>query len=1084
MTNFLSSDEAINLNEIIKLLSEKTKQNDRTQLETRCKRLCELLEWFSEHFKHDRKFSLHAHKELFKKLFSVIVKQKVPVISSNEEIKLNIVICLRMLMRDPYFQQAFIRSDGITYFSDMFHVKAKNYLVCAEETCVVDLTAHLASMFYKLSNHPKNHDILIDISIHKTMLHLLKAGDVFILHCALHTLTALAENKTLRTLIGDLHSVEQVIQIIQEFDDYSKCCGADLLRTLSSDAEIQQQMMIYDALPVLLSVLNDCEQCDLLWHVVWILVQLCSDVEWANEIRLLGGVPVLLNLLNSNRTLNCGRFKLSSGYVRHTRAAVTPLTSNKDELTESKIRLYSACCAALTELALDDRCTQTIVQSNGLYIIAKFILPRNLPEKSSNSGILLQQNAFRALRFLFSMERNRKMFKRLFPPDMFQSFIDIGHYVRESEEYKPLVEQLNSMEEQGLDDVRSGVEELNQNKTPKRRIREYDIYDILGSGAFGSVYRVRKGSNQTTLALKEVRMVTGGGKKGKERQKREIDEIVRELSIIREQLRHPNVVRYYSTFQENDKLYIEMELIEGASLQDYFNSLKEKKEPGMGEIRLWRVFIQMCLALRYLHCDKRIVHRDLSPNNVMLGENDKVTITDFGLAKQKPDSSKMMSVVGTILYSCPEIIKNEPYNEKADIWALGCILYQMATLDPPFLTSNMLSLAKNICDGEFPPIPDDGTYTKLVNKTVSCCLTVEPSERPDIIGVCGVISGPLMRYTDHITHLHMVAEKRVEKERRRTQRHFYEARRNRQDYQTLFQASQGSYERASRNFDGSNGSVTSQSSDIPTTMRSNSDETEVFDADNATEDKGIEIKVDSSMARNFVNGHDKVETPLRKPTRPVSAGTKQPHPPSPDLRGEVPRRALSFDLSARSNSNELRAPPSGRSLMNSRGRPASSCGGTSRMLSISPSKLRQINDPVQQTLIQLHKIIYIDQLPPTSEVNFRRRIISRYKRSLFSPNSPSAGLKNELKKLLCGSHETIDVGFLEATSLAQRATAEAETRELLGDQSTTTVTAEPSSLYEGGITYGQMQGIIERVLKESGYYDITNRDNRLLCKNI
>uniref|UniRef100_F6VL54 Protein kinase domain-containing protein n=1 Tax=Ciona intestinalis TaxID=7719 RepID=F6VL54_CIOIN len=1019
------------------------------------------LEWFSEHFKHDRKFSLHAHKELFKKLFSVIVKQKVPVISSNEEIKLNIVICLRMLMRDPYFQQAFIRSDGITYFSDMFHVKAKNYLVCAEETCVVDLTAHLASMFYKLSNHPKNHDILIDISIHKTMLHLLKAGDVFILHCALHTLTALAENKTLRTLIGDLHSVEQVIQIIQEFDDYSKCCGADLLRTLSSDAEIQQQMMIYDALPVLLSVLNDCEQCDLLWHVVWILVQLCSDVEWANEIRLLGGVPVLLNLLNSNRTLNCGRFKLSSGYVRHTRAAVTPLTSNKDELTESKIRLYSACCAALTELALDDRCTQTIVQSNGLYIIAKFILPRNLPEKrSSNSGILLQQNAFRALRFLFSMERNRKMFKRLFPPDMFQSFIDIGHYVRESEEYKPLVEQLNSMEEQGLDDVRSGVEELNQNKTPKRRIREYDIYDILGSGAFGSVYRVRKGSNQTTLALKEVRMVTGGGKKGKERQKREIDEIVRELSIIREQLRHPNVVRYYSTFQENDKLYIEMELIEGASLQDYFNSLKEKKEPGMGEIRLWRVFIQMCLALRYLHCDKRIVHRDLSPNNVMLGENDKVTITDFGLAKQKPDSSKMMSVVGTILYSCPEIIKNEPYNEKADIWALGCILYQMATLDPPFLTSNMLSLAKNICDGEFPPIPDDGTYTKLVNKTVSCCLTVEPSERPDIIGVCGVISGPLMRYTDHITHLHMVAEKRVEKERRRTQRHFYEARRNSITIKPMtsmiifFFFNKGSYERASRNFDGSNGSVTSQSSDIPTTMRSNSDETEVFDADNDKQkilkknrhDKGNKSNDLFSLLNNVV------ETPLRKPTRPVSAGTKQPHPPSPDLRGEVPRRALSFDLSA------------------------SSCGGTSRMLSISPSKLRQINDPVQQTLIQLHKIIYIDQLPPTSEVNFRRRIISRYKRSLFSPNSPSAGLKNELKKLLCGSHETIDVGFLEATSLAQRATAEAETRELLGDQSTTTVTAEPSSLYEGGITYGQMQGIIERVLKESGYYDITNRD--------
>ena len=67
---------------------------------------------------------------------------------------------------------------------------------------------------------------------------------------------------------------------------------------------------------------------------------------------------------------------------------------------------------------------------------------------------------------------------------------------------------------------------------------------------------------------------------------------------------------------------------------------------------------------------------------------------------------------------------------------------------------------------------------------------MEPEKRPDIVTVGGIISDPLLRYTDHLASLHLAAEKRVEKERRRTQKHFHEARRNRQDYQTLFQASQ------------------------------------------------------------------------------------------------------------------------------------------------------------------------------------------------------------------------------------------------------------------------------------------------------
>ena len=80
---------------------------------------------------------------------------------------------------------------------------------------------------------------------------------------------------------------------------------------------------------------------------------------------------------------------------------------------------------------------------------------------------------------------------------------------------------------------------------------------------------------------------------------------------------------YFST---DEKLYIVMELIEGAPLGEHFNSLKEKGSC-FSEERVWRIFVQLVLALRYLHREKRILHRDLTPSNIMLGEGDKVRIT-------------------------------------------------------------------------------------------------------------------------------------------------------------------------------------------------------------------------------------------------------------------------------------------------------------------------------------------------------------------------------------------------------------------------------------------------------------------------
>ena len=123
-----------------------------------------------------------------------------------------------------------------------------------------------------------------------------------------------------------------------------------------------------------------------------------------------------------------------------------------------------------------------------------------------------------------------------------------------------------------------------------------------------------------------------------------VGRILNEVNIIREQLRHPNVVRYYKCFQEGkglhpvrmsfitdcvpagDHVYIVMELLEGTSLSDHITSLAERGSR-FTENRIWKIFLQLVLALRYLHKEKKVVHRDLSPSNLMLSDEDKLTIS-------------------------------------------------------------------------------------------------------------------------------------------------------------------------------------------------------------------------------------------------------------------------------------------------------------------------------------------------------------------------------------------------------------------------------------------------------------------------
>ncbi|XP_028985437.1 serine/threonine-protein kinase Nek10 isoform X2 [Betta splendens] len=948
------------------------------------------LENFSIAYKDQRCFSSHPLHKLFSDILTSIVNNRLCsewIDHAPPESVLRVLICLRILIRDKEHQKILNQLHGTTLLARYMESVTAMYMSCGEHSLAVQKLVTMTYMFQKLSVVENQRVWVIESGAHRTLVKLLSTTDSSVLLGALLALTTLAESPDCKEEIGRLLIVENLLVILQEYDLLSKRMSAELLRLLSPVQQVRDQVREMEGLPVLLSLLHG-QHLKLLWSITWVLVQLCEDPDTRAEIRSWGGAQQLLRLLNSDRQYVSDRSSIetlssanAAGRIEreHVRETLSP-----QEDTDNTTALQSACCTALTELSLDDSCAHQIVQENGVHIIAKLILPQCCGENLTS----LQLYAFRTLRFLFGVERNRHLFKRLFPTDLFELFIDVGHYVRDLTAYEGLQSKVSLYTEDELDCLRESIEAVDQNRPPLRVINGYSILDHLGTGAFGSVFKVRKQSGQNLLALKEVNLHNPAFGKDKKSRDSNVEKIISELTIIKEQMTHPNIVKYYKTFMEGDKLFIVMQLIEGAPLAEHFNSLKEKQQR-FTEDRLWNIFMQMCLALRYLHKEKRIVHRDLSPNNIMLGEKDKVTITDFGLAKQKQENSKLTSVVGTILYSCPEVVKNEPYGEKADIWALGCILYQMATLQPPFFSSNMLSLASKIVEAVYEPI-EEGAFSHRVTDMIRWCLSPDADQRPDIEAVSSRISDMLMKLIDGLHASQNALERRAERDRKRAQKYFLERHKG---HSNLPQEALHTSKHAAS---------------YSSAACSSTDGGHEISRGDASDDDGEACETGSADKRRGIN-------------------------------------VTSVQIKSSGDSATIKPVSAG--------------------ICVSQKKLRQIDDPIQRLLVQLHKIIYITQLPPASHNNIKRRVIERFKKSLFHIGSDPCNLKVELSKLLQASPELMELGLSSSNwwPLNHCFTGDPVAADSTGGEN-----------LKDGVTYQQMQGVIEELLEETSYYELTH----------
>lgn len=288
----------------------------------------------------------------------------------------------------------------------------------------------------------------------------------------------------------------------------------------------------------------------------------------------------------------------------------------------------------------------------------------------------------------------------------------------------------------------------------------YDALEVIGKGSFGTVRKVRQKSDGKILVRKEIEYNSMNG--------HERNQLISELRILKG-LNHPNIVKYYmhDHIIEKKSIHIYMEYCTGGDLAQSISAFKKDKEPVPEEL-VWQVLLHMLFALHRCHYgidvknvdlttaqvqeppinpETVVIHRDIKPDNIFIITSGNQTIFklgDFGLAKMLTSQSDFAKTyVGTPYYMSPEVLMDNPYSPVCDIWSLGCVLFELCTLQPPFQAKTHLQLQTKIKRGVIPEIPD--SYSNQLRSIIRSCITVDPNARPSCFDLLENLSVRFLR---------------------------------------------------------------------------------------------------------------------------------------------------------------------------------------------------------------------------------------------------------------------------------------------------------------------------------------------------
>ena len=251
----------------------------------------------------------------------------------------------------------------------------------------------------------------------------------------------------------------------------------------------------------------------------------------------------------------------------------------------------------------------------------------------------------------------------------------------------------------------------------------YKIINFLGEGSFGRAYLAQCDNDNNKYVIKQI---TLEGMDDEEKR-----ETFNEAKILKK-LDHPNIIKFKEVFlqrQPKPALNIVTEYADGGDLGQKIEKQKKLKVP-LSEAQILDYITQICLALQHIH-KKKIIHRDLKSGNIFLMKSGIVKVGDFGIAKGLQSTwEKAKTFVGTPYFLSPEIINNQPYDNKSDIWALGVLLYELMTFQMPFNAVSLPMLSIKINRGVYKAPPS--TYSSDIRNLLKKCLTVNPDKRPSI----------------------------------------------------------------------------------------------------------------------------------------------------------------------------------------------------------------------------------------------------------------------------------------------------------------------------------------------------------------